>query len=179
MNGNHIQQQAADQSLADGLTKNASRIPSLLIDGRSYTVAEVVQIVMGRVSASKAVDANHGLWLNAVKANKAQRAATRVFMTQLRQALQVMFASAVDILGDMGLTPRKQPQVKVAVKAEAALKAKATRTARGTKGKRQKAAIKGTVPTPPATATPPVAAPTPPAPSPTTPAAAPATPAKQ
>jgi hypothetical protein len=162
MSTSHQLQQSGEQKLADGLTQHAARIPFLLIDGRQYTVGEAVQIVMARVNASKAVDANHALWQTAVKASKAERAATRVFMTQLRQALLVMFASQVGILADMGLTPRKQRPVKVAVKAAAAEKAQATRAARGTKGKRQKARIKGVVPASPASPTPPAAAQTPP-----------------
>jgi hypothetical protein len=155
MNGNHLVQQAADQKLADGLTQHASRINTLLIDGTQHTVADVVATVLARVAASKAVDTTRAQWQTAVKANKAERAATRVFMTHVRDALKVMFASSVDVLGDMGLSPRKQPAVKVAVKAEAAVKAKATRTARGTKGKRQKAQIKGAAsPAPAAPTTP-------------------------
>jgi len=167
MNGNRITQAAADQKMIDGFNRHGSLIGSLLIDGRQLKPADVVQVVQARLDASKAVEADKATWQSAVKANKDERAKTRVFMTQVRQALLVMFASSIDILADFGLTPRKQRAPKPPAKVAAAQKAKATREARGTKGKKQKAKIKGAAPElPPATA--PTPATTPAAPTPIT-----------
>jgi hypothetical protein len=167
MNGNRITQAAADQKLVDGFNRHGSLIGSLLIDGKQHKPADVVQVVQGRLDASKAVETDKATWQSAVKANKDQRAKTRVFITQVRQALLVMFASSIDILADFGLTPRKQRAPTPPVKVAAAEKAKATRVARGTKGKKQKAKIKGAAPqaTP---ATPPTPATAPAVPTPTT-----------
>jgi hypothetical protein len=78
----------------------------------------------------------------------------------------VFFAGQVDALSDFGLTGRKTPVVSPETRVAAANKAKATREARHTMGKKQKAAIKGTVaPTAPATTAPaPTPVATPPAP---------------
>ena len=160
MNGNRVTQQAADQKLADGFTKHGSLIGPLLIDGKQLTPADIIQVIQARTQASKAVDAGKAAWQNVVKANKNELASTRVFLTRVRQALLVMFASSIDTLADFGLTPRKQRAPKPPVKVAAAVKAKATRAARGTKGKKQKAQIKGTAPQAvPATATAPAPAP--------------------
>ncbi|HEY4012967.1 MAG TPA: hypothetical protein VGM06_06500 [Polyangiaceae bacterium] len=87
-----------------------------------------------------------------------QEQAVRV---RLKQALLVAFAGQVDVLADFGLTGRAvrvlTPEERVTMTA----KAKATRAARHTMGKKQKAAIKGTVT--PAAAAP--AAPASPAPA--------------
>jgi hypothetical protein len=165
MNGNRVTQTAADQKLADGFNRHGSLLGSLLIDGKQLKAADVVQVVQARLDASKAVETGKATWQSAVKANKDQRAKTRVFMTQVRQAVLVMFASSIDILADFGLAPRKQRTPKPPVKVAAADKAKATREARGTKGKKQKAKIKGAVPQA-APATAPSPATTPAAPTP-------------
>jgi hypothetical protein len=157
MNGNRVTQTAADQKLADGFNRHGSLIGSLLIDGKQLKPVDIVQVIQDRINATKAVDAGKATWLSAVKANKDGRAKTRAFMAQVRQAVLVMFASSIDILADFGLAPRKVRAPKPPVKVAAADKAKATRAARGTKGKKQKAKIKGAVPqttpatTPPAT----------------------------
>ena len=168
MNGNRVTQQAADQKLADGFTKHGSVIGPLLIDGKQSTPADIVQVIQARIQASKAVDAAKAAWQTVVKANKNELTGTRVFLTRVRQALLVMFASSIDTLADFGLTPRKQRAPKPPVKVAAAVKAKATRAARGTKGKKQKAQIKATAPqAEPVTATAPAPALAAP-PSPTT-----------
>jgi hypothetical protein len=164
VNGNRIVQQAADQKLVDGFTRHEAEIGSVLIDGKKVSPADVIAAAQSRIAASKAADAAKATWQTAVKADKDVRASTRVFMTQVRQAVLVMFASSIDTLAEFGLVPRKQHAVKPPTKVVAAAKAKATREARGTKGKRQKAKIKGAVVPPPATS-PAVAAPAAPAPA--------------
>ncbi|HEV3194092.1 MAG TPA: hypothetical protein VGY54_26485 [Polyangiaceae bacterium] len=47
------------------------------------------------------------------------------------------------VLEDFGYTPRKVPQKKADTKAQAAAQGKATRAVRSTRGKKQKAEIKG------------------------------------
>jgi hypothetical protein len=71
-----------------------------------------------------------------------------------KKIVRAAFNGAPDVLADFGLPPPKPRVVSPETKIAAAAKAKATREARGTKGKAQKAAIKGN---PPATVTVPVA----------------------
>lgn len=84
-------------------------------------------------------------------------------------------AATPDTLADFGLTPRKKPVVKAQTKATAAVKAKTTRDALGTKGTKQKKAAKAKATS--AAAAPAATAPAPtPAPAPApSPAVAPAT----
>jgi hypothetical protein len=178
---NRSKQQAADQKLVDGLNKHAPTLTTVVIGGTPYKPADIIAILQARLAAANTVQSAKPSWQNAVKAEKDERAKTKSFVSGLRQALAVAFAGSIDALADFGLAPRKARVVSPEKKAAAALKAKATRAARHTMGTKQKAAIKGTVPTTaPATAAP-AAAPIPvPAPaavqaSPT--GAAPATPA--
>jgi hypothetical protein len=72
----------------------------------------------------------------------------------LRAFVINLFKGQTNVLADFGITVIARQVPTVDTKAAAALKAKATRAARGTGGKRQKAKIKGAVPTAPATTPP-------------------------
>jgi hypothetical protein len=175
-NDTRITKQAADQKMADGFTKHAQTIPSLIIAGTPYKATDIVVILQARLSTASAAQSTRATWQNAVKADTDERAKTKPFIDGVRQALLVALAGSIDGLADFGLTPRKVRVLTPEKKAIAAAKAKATRAARGTKGSVQKKAVKGAVSatlvvtplagsqpvvTAPAPATPPVQAPTP------------------
>jgi hypothetical protein len=144
-NNTRITKQAADQKMADGFTKHAQTIPSLIIAGTSYKAADIFAVLQARLSTATAAQSTRSLWRNAVKADTDERAKTKPFIDGVRQALQVALAGSIDGLADFGLTPRKVRVVTPEKKAIAAAKAKATREARGTKGSVQKKAVKGAV----------------------------------
>ena len=146
MGPNRVTQQARDQSLIDGFTKHGATVGTLTIDGKQYAPADLVKVLQARIDALKGVDAARGPYKAALVAQQAELASTHDLVVAVQQALQLMFRSQVDVLGDFGLAPRKRTNPTPATKAAAALKAKATREARGTKGKKQKAAIHGVVP---------------------------------
>jgi hypothetical protein len=163
---NRSTQQAVNQKLIDGLKKHEQTLASLVIGGTSFKTADITAILQARLDTANAAQSTRATWQNAVKADHDEGAKTKTFVSGLRQAIQVAFAGSIDALADFGLTPRKPRVVSPEKKAAAAAKAKATRAARHTMGKKQKAAIKGTVPQT-APATPPAApAPTVPAPAP-------------
>jgi hypothetical protein len=138
--------QIADKSLLDGLTKHAEILPSLVIGATSLTAADLIAILQGRIDAADAAVATRASWLSAVKADYDERAKTKEAVSGLRQAVHVAFDGSIDVLADFGLAPRNQAVVTQEKRTEANAKAKATRAARHTMGKRQKAEIKGTVP---------------------------------
>ena len=173
---NRKDETAAWQHLIDGLNKHASTITSIVIAGASMTTKDIIGSLQSRIDSAKAAQSTRATWQAAVQADRDDRDKTKTFVSGLKQALLVAFVGQIDTLADFGLTGRKPrfatPQEKLA----AAAKAKATREARHTMGKNQKAAIKGTVaPTAPAPAVP--SAPTPIATTPAAPAPVPVTPA--
>jgi hypothetical protein len=194
---NRLNEIAADQSLIDGLAKHASAIPSLGINGAFVATKDITTTLQSRVDSAKNAQSVRATWLAAVKADTDLRDKTKTFVSGLRAALLTLFAGQIDTLADFALTPRKTRVVTPEAKVAAASKAKATRAARHTMGKKQKAAIHGTVPvtdpgpatpapaptvpsTPPSTTPPGGAAPTPvhpePVPAPPPPAASPTSP---
>jgi hypothetical protein len=160
---NRNDQTTADQTLADGLNKHSATIPPIFVAGATVPLKDIITTLQTRVTASKNVQPARATWLAAVKADRDERATSETLVSAVKQSLLVFFAGQVDTLSDFGLTGRKAPVVSPEVRVAAAAKAKATREARHTLGKAQKAKIKGTVtPTAPATAppaTPPAAAP--------------------
>src|SRR5260370_27679020 len=164
INANRLNRQAADQKLADGLTKHRQALAALMIGGASHTVDDILAILQTRLAAANAAQSTRATWQSAVKADRDERVKTKTFVSGLRQALQVAFAGSIDALADFGLAPRKQRVVTPEKKAPAAAKAKATRIARHTVGPKKKLAIKGTVPQA-APATSPAAAPAPASPA--------------
>jgi hypothetical protein len=131
--------------MVDGFNKHTQTIPFLIVAGTSYKAADIVPVLQARLSTANAAQSTRATWQNAVKADKDERAKTKPLIDGVRQALMVALAGSVDGLADFGLTPRKVRVVTPEQKAVAAAKAKATRVARGTKGKVQKKGVKGAV----------------------------------
>jgi hypothetical protein len=179
---NRNQQVSAEQKMIVGLQKHEQTLTSLVIGGTTYKTADVITVVQTLVNSAQAVVSSRATWQANVIADKNARTKNKTFMSGLRQSLLVAFSSSVDVLADFGMTPRKTPAARTPEeKAEATAKALATRAARHTLGKKQKAQIKGTVAASPpqgdvtkvpaTPASPPVASATP---ASTAPAAAPA-----
>ncbi len=142
---NNVKELAADQSLADGLVKHASDIPSLVLGTQTLSNAAMVQRVEKRIANRKAVIAARVAWLAAIATERATRADDRQFIDDLKQTLRARFSTDPAALGDFGLAARKRTKATAKTQVAAAAKAKATRDARGTKGAKQASEIHGNV----------------------------------
>jgi hypothetical protein len=138
---NRLAKQTSDQQLVDGLTKHDAEIGHMFIGGKTYTVAQVVAIVLTSVTASKQVVIQRAAYEASLEAEKNAQAANRVFVGSLKQSLQAMYVGQVDSLADFGLRGRKPRVVSPKTQVAAAARAAATRKLRGTLGSRQKAKI--------------------------------------
>jgi hypothetical protein len=179
---NRIDQTTAEQTLVDGFNKHAAVIPSMVINGVMQTTKDIVATLQSRIDSARTALSTRATWQTAIRTDQALRDTTKTYVSGVKQGLLVAFAGQLDTLADFGLTARKPRVSTPEQKLAAATKAKATRAARHTMGKKQKAEIKGTVtPTAPATAAPAAPAPIPtppeaPVPSPVLPAPTPAVP---
>ncbi len=162
-NRNRNARSAAEQALIDGLGKHAAAIPAIVISGVPLTTKDLVAILQARIDSARAAQATRAAWLTAVQADQDERARTQAAVSGLKQVLLVAFAGQVDALADFRLVPRKLRVVTPEQKLAATARAQATRAARHTMGKKQKAAITGTAsqaaPATPPPATAPVVAP--------------------
>jgi hypothetical protein len=144
---NRARQETMIQNFMNGLVKHEQDLPTLVIDGTTYKSTDILAILKTRLAASVAVSPAKAAWQAAVQADHDERAKTKLLLAGLRQALIVAYGGSIDTLAEFGLVPRKAAVVSPDTRVVAAAKAKATRAARHTMGKKQKEQIKG-VPAP-------------------------------
>jgi hypothetical protein len=133
------------QQLIVGLPKVAPNLV-LTFDNQSYTTAQLVVMLQTLVAAATSASDAKAAWHAAALAESNVATQTSSLAAHLRPMLQMMFAASEPSLTALGLTARKTPAPLTSEQQVArAAKARATRVARGTTSKKQKAAIHGNV----------------------------------
>jgi hypothetical protein len=164
---------AAAKQLVVGTKKHFTN-PSEPVEfgGATRTIAEVLKILQDFIDLREAVVAAQAASRAALDAERVQGPLLLVIIDEFIAFLKAKLGNTPTGLADFGLEPRKVRAPRTAEqKAITAAKAKATREARGTKGKNAKKAVKGAIKaalvvTP--LAAPQPAVPAPPAPTPVT-----------
>jgi hypothetical protein len=134
-----------EQAIIDGIKKNLAA-DSFRLGKRTYAAQDVIDVFQARVQTGQAIlDARVALTA-ALKADADERARTAAFARGFRTILQGMFDETPDLMADFAMKPRKVTKKTLEVLARAVARSQATRAARGTKGTRQREAIKGEVP---------------------------------
>jgi hypothetical protein len=135
---------------------------SLTFGNATYAATTLVQTLQSPLDAMAAHDAAVAQAKDLLLALRDSTAKVGPVYRAYKRYLVATYGDATLTLADYGLKPLKaKGPLTVEQKAAAAAQAKATRAARGTKGKKQKAAIKGTVTKPATTVATPPAAPAP------------------
>jgi hypothetical protein len=122
---------------------------SLVLAGQTLNPAQLVLRIQQDIDATDAADQAHSVWIEKVQLERNSHQELAPILRALRSQVFAQFGDAKDAasaLGDFGFTPRKVAGRPVATKAAAAVKSRATRTARHTMGKNQRKKVKGTVP---------------------------------
>jgi len=151
---NRLQRLASDQKLIDGVTKYLSKFAILPVGSQDLAPADIVKILQSRIDSCQAVVAAEAARNTAVKADRDERAKTAILVSSLRRMVVGMFSQSPDTLATFGLKAPRLSKKKVATKAAAVAKGVATRKARHTLGRKQKATIKGQPPATPPPANP-------------------------
>jgi hypothetical protein len=125
-----------------GVLKDIPAKTTLTINGTAMTVAQIDTKLKGYITTIQAADAAKQQSTAAVTARKNMTVEARDFYLQLKKAVIAYFGAQSPQLDDFGLAPAKAKVPRTsAQKAISAAKAKLTREARGTLGKKQKAAV--------------------------------------
>jgi hypothetical protein len=124
------------------------------LNGETLTKAELLAKFQSRVDAAEATKTARAALRTAVAEEKAVEKEVKPLRAGLKSFIQSREGRGSPILQTFGFPEGKTPKTRPAVKADAALKAKATRAARGTKGRKQKASIHGAPPAATPTTTP-------------------------
>jgi hypothetical protein len=132
--------------LAGGAQKHLSGLPQLVLGSGTFTPAQVVTQLQSFANLRNSVNTAKAAVSAALEDEKSQGPSMRAFYTAFIAYVRAAYGNSPDVLADFGLPPKKARKPLTAEqKAAAAAKRSSTRAARGTKGKRQKAAIKGDV----------------------------------
>jgi hypothetical protein len=133
------------QALITGIPKYLPN-GTFMVSGQTLTATQAVTFLQGLHDTSAATIAAKGALQQARDQDVVSEAQNGVVAREIRDTIALMFSNAAGTLAAFGLTPRKPPKpLSPEARVAANAKAKATRAARGTKGKVQKAAIVGNV----------------------------------
>ncbi len=127
--------------LEAGLVANVPAGTVFTIGGVTMTQAQIVAQYQDWIGIVKAVDAAKQVYLAAVAARLGITVAARTFNKGLKAVVKEHFGSESAVLASFGIPTDKAVSITSQQHVVAAAKRKQTRTVRGTKGKKQKAAL--------------------------------------
>lgn len=134
------------EALMGCIIKGSSTLPpkiELMINGRNMDGDEIRETLTDMLEPFELADQARGRWQTAINARDATIPAVKKLLFGLVAALTLFYDGDAEALGHFGISPpAPQRTLTSEEKAARARKSRATRDMRGTKGKRQKAAIK-------------------------------------
>ncbi len=147
--------QGQDQLLIAGILQDLEGLPTTMgLGGTQYTPQEIAAFFQARIDAANRIITARAAWTAAIAEFEELNRRAKVLLPDLRNVLLGNFGPDSEKLSHFGFAPPRRPKLTVEQRRAASEKAKATRKARGTLGKKQKLAIKGTPETVPTAATP-------------------------
>ncbi len=136
-----------NQNISNGL-RAACPKASIPVNGKIVKAADAAKAFDDASEAEKKVIRARAQYLAAVEEARVAESKVKPMIQPLKSFVQNTFGERSDVSASFGFQPRKTGHVTAEVRAEAALKLRATRAARGTMGSRTKAAIHGHVESP-------------------------------
>ena len=113
---------------------------SFTVAGQTFTAPQAVTFIQSVLSAVAATATAKGAWKDAILAEAKVVARDGATVKQIRSNIAGMFSNQQNTLSDFEITPKKvRAPLNAAKRAAATAKARATRIARGTTSKKQKA----------------------------------------
>jgi hypothetical protein len=156
---------ASVRALLAGTQKHAPN-GSLTFGNATYTAESLIQLLQSLADAMTAHDEAQAKAKDVLAALRDVTAKVGPVLRAYRRFVVATYGTATETLADYGLKPPKAKAPRTSEqKAKAAAKLRATRKARGTTSKKQKASIHGVVTAPTETSATPPTAPVPPKPA--------------
>jgi hypothetical protein len=126
-----------------GVRKHLSGTTTIVLGGTPTTPADVIATLTGVIDGIDAAVAAEKAFHDAVATQHTVIAKGNALLKALKMLVHNQLGSTEGVLGDFGFTSPKRQTPSEATKAAAVAKREATRKARHTMGKRQKASVKG------------------------------------
>jgi hypothetical protein len=137
--------QASYQSLITGLSTFYQPTDTFALQGGTLTRDAVIAELQKFIDAAEATKTTRTAWLASVQTERGVEAQVHPIRAAMRGIVAARFGADATQLVQFGFNPTKRTARTALTKAQAVVKSKATRTARGTKGAVQKKAVKGNV----------------------------------
>ena len=144
--------EAEYRALISGINTELVGVDTFALAGQSFTRVVLLARLQSRVDAAEATKAAQAAWHNAVQSERTVNIEIAPLRTAMKAILVARYGKDSQKLQLFGYPPAMPAKKSVAIKGLGVVRAKATRTARHTMGKKQKKAIKGVVAAPPAPA---------------------------
>jgi len=148
-----------DNARIAGIQKHSMQQASILVAGVSYTPAQAIQIYQDDLDATQAVAQARSALKAALAKSSTVRSTADSFDSAFKRCIEGAYIGQPDTLDDFGIDLAVRSTPSVETKAAAAVKAKATREARGIMGKKQRSQIQAPAPSEVATNATPASAP--------------------
>jgi hypothetical protein len=140
-------QVACDSALRDGITKNHKASEKLVANRKEVTMGEIAAALDERIKLGEAAALAREEARKATATHRAMVESTNVLVASVRTQIVARLGADDPGLLDYGIAPRKSRiALTVEEKAFKVARAMATREARGTKGKRELAKVRGAAP---------------------------------
>ena len=130
--------QASDGQVIAGIKKDLQNVPSILLNGETYTPVSLVALYQSRLDAGANVASAKAKYAEAVAAYRTISTKVRVTNRAFYRYVLNAYGETSTVLADFGFTAPYTTPLKVEQKAAKAAKAAATRAARGTQGPKKK-----------------------------------------
>ena len=144
-----VSRQVQLQKILTGIAKYLASVNPITLGKTAYAPVDLEKLIQAQLDLMSATAKAKSAYEAAVALERQGRTKLSPVLRLLKNFVLSLVGDSQDSsneLGDFGFTPRKRRVLTVAEKSAAEAKSKATREARGTKGPRQKAEVKGTVP---------------------------------
>jgi hypothetical protein len=128
-----------DQQLISGIQKHFGKSDVFVLKGEKHSIPKIIGVLERRIQASKPVMPAKAAWLNAVREEENVLVESDPLVSDVRKYITLVHGSSLEVLADFGIVPKKRRALTAEEQATKVAKAEATRKARHTMGKRQKA----------------------------------------
>jgi hypothetical protein len=139
-----VELQSAYQSLVTGMQATFAATDTFVINNETYTRDEIVMEIEQYIGAAETTKSDYAVWRASVQTERAVLEQVTPIRAGMLCFFQGRFGKNGPELRTYGFAPRKPAVRTVQSKATALERMEATRTVRGTGGKKQKAKLKGT-----------------------------------
>lgn len=138
--------QGKDQEVLKGIEMELQSMQTLHLGGETYTPQTLAEFVQSRTDLANTVLTSKAAWEGALNAYDVVDRKVNVVLGDLRHLVMSAFGHDTSKLASFGFRPNKRPVLTSEQRSQAAYRALATRKARKTMGKKQKALVKGEAP---------------------------------